>query len=73
MTMKLRSLCALSLAVALVIGFPWAPDATADDPDVSSVCDGSSVEDDRDGRLKNGMPVTVLMEAIEASEAAASR
>ena len=31
------------------------------------------VEDDRDGRLKNGMPVTVLMEAIEASEAAASR
>ncbi|WP_076464423.1 delta-60 repeat domain-containing protein [Actinomyces mediterranea] len=40
--MKLRSLCALSLAVALVIGFPWAPDATADDPDVSSVRDGSS-------------------------------
>ena len=31
------------------------------------------VEDDRDGRLKNGMPVTVLMEAIEASEAAASK
>ena len=31
------------------------------------------VEDDRDGRLKNGMPVTVMMEAIEASEAAASR
>ena len=31
------------------------------------------VEDDRDGRLKNGMPVTVLMESIEASEGAASR
>ena len=36
------------------------------------------VEDDRDGRLKNGMPVTVLMEAVsmeskEASEGTASR
>ena len=36
------------------------------------------VEDDRDGRLKNGMPVTVLMEAVpmeskEASEGAVSR
>ena len=36
------------------------------------------VEDDREGRLKNRMPVTVLMKAvpmksIEASEAAASR
>ena len=36
------------------------------------------VEDDREGRLKNGMPVTVLMEAVsmepkEASEGAASR
>ena len=31
------------------------------------------VEDDRDGQLKNGMPVTVLMESIEASEGAASR
>lgn len=31
------------------------------------------VEDDRDGRLKNGMPVTVLMESMEASGGAASR
>ena len=31
------------------------------------------VEDDRDGRLKNGMPVTVLMESIEASEGTAPR
>ena len=33
----------------------------------------AGAKDDRDGRLKNGLPVTVLMEAIEASEAAASR
>ena len=31
------------------------------------------VEDDRDGQLKNGMPVTVLMESIEASEGTAPR
>ena len=29
--------------------------------------------DDRDGRLKNGMPVTVLMDSLEASGGAASR
>lgn len=31
------------------------------------------VEDDRDGRLKNGMPVTVLMDSLEASGGTASR
>ena len=31
------------------------------------------VEDDRDGRLKNGMPVTVLMDSLEASGGTAPR
>ena len=31
------------------------------------------VEDDRDGQLKNGMPITILMDSLEASGGTAPR